>query len=131
SPPSSRGWSRFPCGCRCPSPGARARSTRISPTPPGATSRSPTSPLPPPAPSGVRRRSALRCRVSGPVFVLLLAVAWGTGVAGEERPVPWELRVSALGQPAARAGGARDDRERDLHLLARTAVRARAAHRAE
>jgi hypothetical protein len=38
-----------------------------------------------------------------PVFALLLAVAWGTGVAGEERPVPWELRVAPLGQPAARA----------------------------
>jgi hypothetical protein len=68
----------------------------------------------------VRRRSALHYRVSGPVFALLLAVAWGTGVAGEERPVPWELRVSALGQPAARAGGARDDRERDRHRVRRT-----------
>ena len=38
-----------------------------------------------------------------PVAALLLAAAWGTGVAGEEGAVPWELRVAPLGQPAARA----------------------------
>jgi hypothetical protein len=38
-----------------------------------------------------------------PVAALLLAVAWSTGVAGEVRAVPWELRVAPLGQPAARA----------------------------
>ena len=37
-----------------------------------------------------------------PVAALLLAAAWGTGVAGEAGAVPWELRVAPLGQPAAR-----------------------------
>jgi hypothetical protein len=37
-----------------------------------------------------------------PVAALLLAVAWGTGVAGEVRAVPCKLRVAPLGQPAAR-----------------------------
>ena len=30
-------------------------------------------------------------------------MGWGTGLAGEERTAPWELRVAPPGQPLARA----------------------------
>ena len=61
-----------------------------------------------------------------PVAALLLAAAWGTRVAGEERAVPWELRAAPLGQAGCASGGARNDREPNRHRVRRIAVRARA-----
>jgi hypothetical protein len=34
---------------------------------------------------------------------LLPAMVWGTGLSGEERTAPWELRVAPRGLSAARA----------------------------